>query len=200
MNGSEYHFHHLHAACHKSGMPSLGWHHDYEQYKERGREFTMIHIFLYLNGLNGEIGDLLLIPGSHNQNLKRYEYSSKDFAYFKNYKRINNIAEGSIIIINSALIHARQAKSGGDLKPRYFIDLSFCQSGIKWPPYRESKNWKNILPILKEKYANNNLSEFIFDHSAFELSLRDKIIEKFKLNNFKNLIAKFIGKNGKIIN
>lgn len=197
MDDSNYHFHHLHAACHKPGMPSLGWHHDYEQYDERDNKKIMVHVFLYINGLNGEIGDLLLIPSSHTKKLKRYEYSSKPLDCFENCKIVNNIPEGSVIIINSKLIHARKAKSGGELSSRYFIDLSFCQSGVKWPPYRESNDSKNILPFLKEKYSNNKMSEFLFDHLAFELSLKDKIIEKFKLNKIKNLISKYILKNGK---
>ena len=51
-----------------TGEPTLsnniGWHQDYEQYPQTNRTHPMVHVFYYLNGLNGEVGDLTLLPRS----------------------------------------------------------------------------------------------------------------------------------------
>ena len=48
--------HHQHALVGIAGDTGSDWHHDYEQYPQGPRDLLMCHCFVYLNGLNGEIG------------------------------------------------------------------------------------------------------------------------------------------------
>lgn len=56
--------HHIHAARHEMGMGPSNWHQDYEQNPQVDRENLMVHVFYYMNGLDGTVGDLLVLPGS----------------------------------------------------------------------------------------------------------------------------------------
>ena len=96
----------------------------------------ILHVFYYLNGLNGEIGDLLILPRSHNVLSQRSLeiFGTKDLPGSIS---INSLPYGSAIIVHSAIWHARRQKNGGNNNPRYFIDISYCQFGVKWPAYKE---------------------------------------------------------------
>ena len=54
----------------------------------------------------------------------------------------NPLPPGSAVIVHSALLHGRRAQPGGDPnKPRYFIDISYCQPGpSRWPNY--GRGWE----------------------------------------------------------
>ena len=66
-NGGEraFSFHHQHASRMDAGTGASDWHHDYEAHPQVDRELLMVHCFYYPNGLNGEIGDLIVLPRSH---------------------------------------------------------------------------------------------------------------------------------------
>ncbi|QWD68650.1 phytanoyl-CoA dioxygenase family protein [Polynucleobacter sp. VK25] len=147
MGGVGFRFHHLHSARHEEGMKSMGWHHDYEL-ADQPRKHLMLHFLIYLSGLNGEIGELLVVPGSHRMLVKSRQFFKKDFDFFEGYKVIDKLAPGSLVVINSATIHSRRARSGGGNSPRYFIDLSYCQETTKWPRYCGRNDWGNVLANL----------------------------------------------------
>ena len=44
---------------------------DYEQNPQSSRDDMMCHCFYYLQGLNGEVGDLAILPGSHKIVMER---------------------------------------------------------------------------------------------------------------------------------
>ena len=91
MDGHKFALHHMHGSRMDAGAPASGWHQDYEQYPQTDRELRMvrlhsnitfsllqllpltqtltlqIHAFNYIDGLSGEVGDLLLLPGSHKR-------------------------------------------------------------------------------------------------------------------------------------
>jgi hypothetical protein len=52
-------------------------HHDYEQYPQGPRQLLMVHCFVYFNGLNGDIGDLIVLPGSHKTIVSRCKITPK---------------------------------------------------------------------------------------------------------------------------
>jgi hypothetical protein len=196
MEGKKYVFHHLHASQQKAGVANLAWHHDYEQYPSGPRTHTMVHVFLYLNGLNGTIGDLLLVPGSHREIVDRYYYADKDFDYFSNIVTLNDLKPGSVVVINSALIHARRAKPGGESLPRFFVDMSFCQAGNTWPPYLEAGNWRAILNTLRNRHASlNEMQQSLFDESLFHQSLKSRVIEQLRLRKHVNMLRTAISRN-----
>ena len=85
--GPRFAMHHIHSARHDAGNGGVHWHQDYEQLPQTNRSHIMVHVFYYMSGLNGEVGDLLLVPKSQNiiiQNL----YIDRLIIYFFNYKAL----------------------------------------------------------------------------------------------------------------
>jgi len=151
MRGREFGFHHLHTARHDFGTEALCWHHDYEQLPQSSRVNTMVHVFIYPNGLNGTVGDLLLLPGSHQTVCTRDAWSRFGSEILPGAVVIDDLPAGSVVAIHSAVQHARRAKPGGETDPRYFIDISYCQDGEVWPAYKERGDWRQILKLLRER-------------------------------------------------
>ena len=127
--------HHIHAARHDAGLRGVPWHQDYEQFPQSNRSHLMVHVFYYTGGLNGDIGDLLVVPGSQRSVVEGDALTLFGTKDLPGSVTVDRLAPGSAIIVHSALFHARRAKPGGEGKPRYFIDVSYCQNGILWPGY-----------------------------------------------------------------
>ena len=165
-------FHHMHSTCHVAGTPSLGWHHDYEEKRVSNRDHLMVHMLIYLTGLNGTIGDLLVVPGSHKELVHHKHYFKDDFNVFTNKITINDLPSGSLVLIHSGLIHGRVKKSGGEGFPRYFIDLSYCSANSFWPSYLGRRDWRDVLSRLREsdktEYAEI-FKEDCFKDSFYEI-------------------------------
>ena len=126
--------HHIHTAKHLPGDNGVSWHHDYEQHPQTNRSHGMLHTFWYLNGLDGTIGDLLVIPGSQRMILERGTLSCWGHQDLPGTVVVDDVPPGTMVVVHSAVLHARRPKPGGDpTKPRYFIDSSYCQAGIRWP-------------------------------------------------------------------
>lgn len=162
--GQDFVFHHIHADRHDAGRKGVHWHHDYEQNPQLDRKFGMIHVFYYLNGLNGEVGDLLAVPGTHKI------VSQRSLAAFGDHDLpgcvvFDNLPPGSAVFVHSALFHARRAKPGGENNPRYFIDASYCQKGILWPGYPNHKKISEY--ALSAGYDQNGKYAHLFDHTQF---------------------------------
>ena len=153
MGERAYGFHHLHTARHNAGMKAFPWHHDYEQSPQGERVHTMMHFFIYLTGLNGTIGDLLLLPGSHREVLDRYALSKLGTRDLSGMLVVDDLPAGSVVAIHSALLHARRAMPGGESNPRYFADSSYCQSAGRWPAYKERGDWRAIVALLRTHHA-----------------------------------------------
>ena len=134
--GGEFAMHHIHAARHDAGQEGVHWHQDYEQVPHTNRSHLMVHVFYYLNGLNGEVGDLLLVPRSQHSVVASDALKLFGTEDLPGSVTVDRLPAGSAIIVHSALFHARRAKPGGEDQPRYFIDISYCQNGITWPGYR----------------------------------------------------------------
>ena len=133
--GGEFAMHHIHAARHDAGQRGVHWHQDYEQVPHTNRSHLMVHVFYYLSGLNGEVGDLLLVPRSQHSVMAGNALALFETEDLPGSLTVDRLAAGSAIIVHSALFHARRPKPGGDAQPRYFIDISYCQNGILWPGY-----------------------------------------------------------------
>lgn len=162
--GGPYVFHHLHAARHDAGQKGVAWHQDYEQYPQTNRSHLMVHVFFYLDGLNGTIGDLLFVPGSHRNPVDSRALTFLGDADLPGSIAVDNVPAGSVLVVHSALWHARRAKPGGEDSPRFFIDASYCRSGVKWPSYRAP----DMLPHLRERHlAAGGTRPWLFDESQF---------------------------------
>lgn len=162
--GKDFVLHHIHADCHEAGKAASFWHQDYEQEPQQDRKYGMFHVFYYLSGLNGEIGDLLVLPGSQKT------VTQNSLAIFKDhdlpgYITFNNLPPGSAVFVHSALFHARRAKSGGENNPRYFVDCSYCQKGPLWPA--NSRNREISEYALTAGYDKGGKFAHLFDFTQF---------------------------------
>ena len=144
MGGDQFAHHHIHAACHMPGEKGVSWHHDYEQLPQTNRSHLMVHVFMYHSGLNGEVGDLLVLPGSHKKIMNRDAFQQFGSADLPGSRTINNLAPASVVIVHSALQHARRAKPANSGSKRYFVDASYCQYGIIWPTIRQFQQYNNM--------------------------------------------------------
>lgn len=166
MGHTEFSFHHLHTAKHSAGFPAANWHHDYEQMPQANRSHLMVHVFFYLNGLNGTVGDLLLIPGTQNRIMARNAFEFCGTETLPGTLVIDDVPAGTAIIVNSAVLHARRPKPGGEGQARYFIDSSYCQAGIRWPSY--GKEHPRMMRRAKELgLGRNGAFDFVFNPKNF---------------------------------
>jgi ectoine hydroxylase-related dioxygenase (phytanoyl-CoA dioxygenase family) len=165
MGGQQYVFHHIHAARHDAGTRGVAWHQDYEQYPQTNRSHLMVHVFFYLNGLNGTIGDLLLVPGSQHHAVESNALTFLGDSDLPGSITVDNVSPGSMLIVHSGMWHARRAKPGGEDSPRFFIDMSFCQSGVKWPSYGRGDG---MLADLRARHeADGGTRSWLFDEKQF---------------------------------
>lgn len=162
--GGRYVFHHVHAARHDAGTKGVSWHQDYEQEPQTNRSHLMVHVFFYLNGLNGTIGDLLLVPGSQEHAVDSSALTFLGDADLPGSITVDDVPPGSVLVVHSAMWHARRAKPGGEDSPRFFIDASYCRSGIKWPSYRAP----GMLADLRARHlAAGGDRPWLFDEEQF---------------------------------
>ena len=89
---------------------------DYEQLPQTDRDQLMVHVFYYLNGLDGTMGDLMALPRSQNAVMERGAFSSlwQDFELPGSLSFGTQIPlpPGSAVIVHSALMHGRRAMVG----------------------------------------------------------------------------------------
>ena len=134
MGGTPFSMHHIHSARHEPGDEGIVWHQDYEQIPQPNRTHLMVHVFYYLSGMNGEIGDLLVLPRS------QYVIAQRDLRMLDSIDLpgsvcIDDLEPGAAVVVHSAVWHTRRPKPGGDSGPRYFVVVSYCQHGTRWPGY-----------------------------------------------------------------
>ena len=163
--GPRFAMHHIHSSRHDAGDGGVHWHQDYEQYPQTNRSHTMVHVFYYHNGLNGEIGDLLLVPGSQDSIVANDAIKSFGTEDLPGSLCVDDLQPGSAVIVHSALWHARRPKPGGQEGSRYFIDVSYCQHGVLWPAYgrMEQINAK----ALEMGLDRDGRYGFLYDDSQF---------------------------------
>jgi hypothetical protein len=166
MGGTEFSFHHLHTARHDAGCPGIGWHQDYEQLPQTNRSHLMVHVFFYLNGLDGSVGDLQLLPGSHKRVMARDAMQFLGTEALPGMLVLDNVPAGTAVIVHSALLHARRAKPGGEGRPRYFIDSSYCQAGVLWPAYPHGYR-RMLARALELGLGEGGRYDFLFDAERF---------------------------------
>lgn len=165
MGGTRFTHHHIHARWQAEGERGEPWHHDYEQLPQTNRSHLMVHVFIYLDGLNGEIGDLLLLPGSHKQTMDRRALYNFGYADLPGSVTMDDLAPGSIVILHSAILHARRPKPGGSSYRRYFVDTSYCQNGILWCGINDIDALNRI--ALERGYDRDGRYPWLYDSSQF---------------------------------
>lgn len=127
----------------------------------------MTHVFYYFNGLDGNVGDLIVLPRSQYQHWGQLGQMFGDNA-LPGSKTFDNLPPGSAVICHSAMVHGRRAKPGGENHPRYFVDVSYCQPGENlWPA---SGNFGHLETFeLAKSLGHDRGGEFghVYDFSHF---------------------------------
>ena len=169
MGGAAFTFHHCHAARHDPGLAGIAWHHDYEQSPQTNRSHTQLHVLHYLDGLNGTVGDLLLLPRSHRSVMRRDAMSFLGDQEIPGTVVVNDIPPGTVIFAHSALVHARRPQPGGGERKRYFIDIAFMQDGIQWPSYGR-EGWRETLAALDRKLHIEARPQLFSEDAFFDIA------------------------------
>lgn len=169
MGGAAFTFHHCHAARHDPGLAGIAWHHDYEQIPQTNRSHTQLHVLHYLDGLNGTVGDLLLLPRSHRSVMRRDAMSFLGDQEIPGTVVVNDIPPGTVIFAHSALVHARRPQPGGGERKRYFIDIAFMQDGVQWPSYGR-EGWRETLAALDRKLHNEARPQLFSEDAFFDIA------------------------------
>ncbi|MCX4552692.1 phytanoyl-CoA dioxygenase family protein [Streptomyces sp. NBC_01387] len=146
--GAPFVFHHLHSDRHGPGVPGKPWHHDREPNDRGDPELLMVHALHYLGGLDGTIGSLAMVPGSHRRPRSKSAFAHLGSAELPGEVVIDTLPPGSTVLINSALLHARRpAPSPAGAAPRYFVDACYCQTGARWRPAKPY--WRQMLATAR---------------------------------------------------
>ncbi|MFE1393083.1 phytanoyl-CoA dioxygenase family protein [Nocardiopsis alba] len=142
--GTPFVFHHLHSDRHGDVTGSKPWHHDHEPNDRDDPDLLMVHALHYLGGLDGSVGHLVLLPGSHLEHADKRARAHLDTAALPGEIVVDRLPPGSTVLMNSALFHARRPSDiPGSGKPRYFVDASYCQVGALWRPVKPF--WRHML-------------------------------------------------------
>ncbi|WP_328377765.1 hypothetical protein OG372_17550 [Streptomyces sp. NBC_01020] len=141
-------FHHLHSDRHGPGIPGKPWHHDCESNDLDDPKLLMVHALHYLGGLDGTIGSLTIMPGSHREPWSKSALAHLGTAELPGEVVIDSLPPGSTVLVNSALVHARRpAPSPPGTAPRYFVDACYCQTGARWRPVKPY--WRHMLATAR---------------------------------------------------
>lgn len=189
MGESRFSMHHIHSTRHEPGDGGIGWHHDYEQFPQTNRSHLMVHVFYYLNGLSGEIGDLLVLPRSH-QVIAQRDLGVLGSIDLPGSVCVDNLEPGSAVIVHSAVWPARRPKPGGEERGRYFVDVSYCQHGTSWSGYQ------NVDEINDKALAmgldRDGRYQYLYDGSCF--FDMGAYREKFNKMNEGSLVPRLLNK------
>jgi hypothetical protein len=146
--GSDVVFHHLHTDRHGPATPGKPWHHDYESGPQTDSNYVMVHVLSYLDGLNEDTASLVVLPGSHAEISEKTARAHAGTGQLPGEVVIDRLPPGSVIILHSALFHARRPKPDRPGMPRYLTDVSYCQTGTLWPPVKPY--WRHILERARQ--------------------------------------------------
>jgi hypothetical protein len=178
--GPRFAMHHIHSARHEAGDKGVKWHQDYEQFPQTNRSHIMVHVFYYLNGLSGTVGDLLVLPCSQDLVVPNGGMGLFGTQDLPGSVVVDDLPPGSAIIVHSALWHARRPKPGGSDQPRYFIDVSYCQHGVLWPAYQRIDEI-NAAALDAGLGGKDGAYDFLYDSDQF-FNRRD-LVEAFNERN-----------------
>jgi hypothetical protein len=160
-------FHFTHSGTRRMG-PGCGpsvWHHDYSQFPQSNRRHRMIGMLGYLSGLDGTIGDLVVLPGSHRlvmetgaMNRFRTEVLPDEV--------VIRAGAGTLAVLDAAIIHARRPQPGGAGRFRYLLDVNYCQAGVRWVG---QSDWRACLSRVRELGLDRGIPGLIAEERFFDV-------------------------------
>jgi hypothetical protein len=167
--GPQFVFHHMHSARQAPDLPGKDWHHDYELRVRSRRTHAMVHALHYLDGIDPDMAGLAVLPGSHREVAEKSARAHLGTDVLPGEVLIEELPAGSTVLVHSALFHARRAKPAGTGRPRYFVDASYCQAGVLWPPVKPY--WREMLSRARERglaaadwpdlFAEHHFSDYV---------------------------------------
>lgn len=161
--GPGFRFHHLHATRHDPGTPGVDWHNDYEQIPQTNRSHREVIAFIYPGGLDGTIGDLVVVPRTQDIACDWYQLSCFGTAIMPGEVVIDRLPPGSVVLAHTGLLHCRRPRPG--VGERWFVDVNYCQAGIRWPAW-SCGDWQAMYRTLHDRCPDAR-RDHLFDASAF---------------------------------
>jgi hypothetical protein len=166
--GPRFVFHHMHSDRHASDLPGKAWHHDYEQRRQAARTYGMIHALHYLDGFGEDMAGLAVLPRSHREVAEKTAYVHHGSDPLPGEVYLESVPRGTTVLAHSALFHARRAKPDQPGRARYFVDASYCETGVLWPPVKPY--WRHLLARARalgldrgewpELFSDSHFSEY----------------------------------------
>jgi hypothetical protein len=166
--GSPFAFHHMHSDRHAPDLAGKTWHHDYEQRPQTDRTFGMIHALHYLDGFTEDMAGLAVLPGSHRGVAEKTALAHHGTDPLPDEVYLECVPRGTTVLAHSALFHARRARPDQPGRARYFVDASYCETGVRWPPVKPY--WRYVLSRARELgldrgewpelFSENHFSEY----------------------------------------
>jgi len=141
-------FHHMHSDRHAPDLPGKEWHHDYEQREQTDRTHGMVHALHYLDGFSADMAGLAVLPGSHREVASKKALAQHGTDVLPDEVYLESVPRGTTVLAHSALFHARRARPDQPGRARYFVDASYCEAGVRWPPVKPY--WRHILRRAQE--------------------------------------------------
>lgn len=166
--GSDFRFHHLNTYYQVEGEPGVPWHNDFEQVTlPMPRKQANIIVLFYPGGLRGEVGDLVVVPGSQHRMAAWDAYGFLGTSVLPGEVVIDRLTPGSAVICHTGLVHCRRPRSGAG--PRYFADVSYVAGGTRWPATCQY-DWRAMYRFCREHaYDRNGRYAHLFqDHEFFD--------------------------------
>lgn len=146
--GPRFVFHHMHSDRHAPDLPGKEWHHDYEQREQTDRTHGMVHALHYLDGFSADMAGLAVLPGSHREVASKKALAQHGTDVLPDEVYLESVPRGTTVLAHSALFHARRARPDQPGRARYFVDASYCEAGVRWPPVKPY--WRHILRRAQE--------------------------------------------------
>lgn len=163
--GPSFVFHHMHTDRQAPGIAGKPWHHDYEQRPQADRTHIMIHTLHYLDGLDEDTSPLPVLPGSHREVSEKNARAHLGTDELSGEFVVDRLPPGSTVVLHSALFHARRPKPNGPGKHRYMTDVSYCQTGVLWPPVKPF--WRYMLQRGNELGLDRGIWPELFSERHF---------------------------------
>lgn len=164
--GPDFVFHHLHSDRQEPERPGKPWHHDYEQRPQSNRDRIMVHALHYPEGLNSQTASLVVLPRSHRQVAEKSALAHLGTSRLDAETVICDLPPGSTVLLHSALFHARRPRALTSGKPRYFVDASYCQVGVQWPPVKPY--WRSMLRRARDRGLGDQWPELFSERHFAE--------------------------------
>lgn len=176
--GPDFLFHHLNTYLHQENADGVSWHNDYEQTSlPMPRHHANIIVLIYPDGLRGEVGDLVMMPGTHRQVAAWGAYGFLGTQVLSGEVVIDRLTPGSAVICHTGLVHCRRPKPGPG--PRYFCDTSYVARGPHWPATSQHDWHHQYATCMQQEHAQGGAYAHLFDASQFfDYSLAEKDLQQ----------------------